>query len=1106
MEENSQTRFDRSVVVDSIRESETAADRLNQNATAEELADGLWNRVGRVQKRVERLVWVDAASSLVCLIVLIFFFGALADWWIRPSSWWGRGLVFALVVAAIVGASTWFVWNRLRKRISRLSVARRLEAVFPSMGDRLSSAVAMIESRRRSARSLSSEQLTDAAVRQAASELDRLEPERVIDWRGSARSFAMALIMVAMVLLFCFWRPAGASLVAKRLFAPTVDAQWPKEHNLILENVPERVHAGAELELFIRDTIGTLPSDTELIVRPINGQTVSVPLRITGEAAVGNFEVGSVDVDVRAFGGDDLSMPWRRIEVMDAPAIKAYQLVLTPPSYLDQQPVEVAESQFEVIAGTRVRVSAELTLPVESAELVLVQRGQSPTPIAVDVSSLGRELFVDALELNSTTEFFFRWTDTNGLVGESDRRWRATVDEDSPPRVTLAVPESDAEVTTQVDLKIAGVAIDDFGLLESWFEVRHVQTATQGRIAEREMNATTAEVQLEWTGGVEELLTLISDSSDQATGDETASESKGPELPLAQVPLAQVPLEGTTFEIVAVAIDTAGQRGQSTTRRIRIISQQAMRQAIARQQSDAMQQLMEARTQQEIALEQTEAAQSRVGGSSEQRQAAADRIQAAEVTQQAVNRNVMDSSSSAASQLRQASETAERNGLSNQALNELVESVERIAAGSLPAAKDALNNAAESLAAGSSEESKQQLDTAAAAQQDALEQLENLVQSMRRDDAKRAANDELSELAAAQARLTQQGRQTSDALNPEEERRRLAQKQRELARETEQLAQELRDLADELTTETGDADGTPDSIEADRARAAADALERGLADGEPAESDTTSPQNSAADTMRQAAEELARGREGRAESLQQGAQEQLDEARRQLSGSTGRGDNDQQSDENNTQSFAVGVQQALRRQDLLVDQLVNEPEMKVETLAEEQSAIADLTQKVASDPQAPPGFEASLEDATKDMQTAAALLKRQSERRSAEEAATAARQRLRFVVESLLSDPSESSQDGDNRAEEDTNGDDQQESQQGIPTSTLKLLRATQEFIRTRTEDIVRRQADVDALATDPVRASRLEAVKRQLAEEQTRLVERIEELVREKGESNGEN
>lgn len=1057
--------------------------------SGEELAKGLWNRIGRLQTRIQRLVWLDALSSLTSALVLIFFFGALLDWWIRPTSMWGRGAVFLLILSAILATFGWFARNRRRKRISRLAVARRLEAVFPAMGDRLSSAVAILESRRQTGEPLGSDQLADAALLQAAVELDRMQPENRVDWRSTAKSIAIASLMVGMVLLFCFWRPAGASLVAQRLFAPNMDAQWPRQHQLVLENVPEQVYSGETLEIFVRNAIGALPNDTELLFRSGDAEIVPAPLRITGEAAVGQFEVGRLDVDVRAVGGDDRSMPWQRIKVVDAPSITSYRLMLTPPGYTGLAPVEVAETQFKVLSGTRMDLAAELTLPVESAELVLKSRGQAEVSTAAQASALGTELVTENVELTFSGEFLFRWTDANGLVGESDRRWQVIVDEDSIPRVVLQRPEADTELTQQANLEIQGQANDDLGFVQSWLEVQHVQTATLGRVSARQWSEGENDVLLQWSGTVPELFESIIQS-------ETAANDAKPETTIQ----AGVGLEGTTFEITAVAIDSAGQRGQSITRRLRVISSQAMRQAIARQQSEAMRRLMDARTQQEIALEQTEAARTRVGDSAEQLQAAADRVQAAAATQQAVARDVAESTSSAAAQLRSAIDAAEQNGLPNNGLRELSEAVEQIARDPLPAAEDALKNAAESLAKGSSTDSRQQLESAAEAQQDALRQLEDLVQSMRQDDTERAVTDELSELAAAQTRLTQQARAAAEANNPDAERERLAQKQRELARSTDQLVEQLQDLADELSAEASD---SPDAERrAEQARAAADALQQGPPDGAEAGSDPTQtlPPNSAANAMRQAAEELGRGREGRAENLQREVQEQLEEARRQMNGAASPGDTLPQANENDAQTFSVGVQQALRRQSLLVEQLKNEPSMTPETLGEEQANIAELTKKSAADPQAPPGFDAALDDAAKDMQTAAALLRRNSERESAEETATAARERLRFVVESLLSEPTNAAEQPDDSSADQQNAEEPEDAQQveqrGVPTETLKLLRATQEFIRTRTEEVVSRRADTDPLAIDPVRASRLQAMQRQLADEQSRLVERIGKLV----------
>lgn len=1069
------------------------------SGSAERLAADLWDRIGRLRSRAQRLVWLSSVSALISTFVVIFFAAAALDWWLRPSSLWGRGLLLVVTSAAFVFAASWFIWRRRKRPISRSSVARRLEAVCPELGDRLSSVISLLEREQDIDKKNFPNELADAAIFRTAQELDRCQPESRLDRSSVFQSLLTAAIMLGLLLLFFFWRPAGASLATQRLFAPTSDVQWPQRNHLVLENVPAQVYAGQEFEVFVRDTAGTLPDDVQLLARSVVSPKVdSLPLRLSGEVAASDIIVGKDSIEIRATGGDDDSMPWQLIEVFDSPSITDYRLTVAPPDYLQQESFDVAETDFKVLAGTKISLYGELSLPVQSAKLRLESLGNEPVVNPLQISNDGLIIESTPIELQTSAELFVSWIDANGLEGESRRRWRISVDEDSPPRVALAKPENDTEVTSAAAIEFTADAEDNLGIVSGWFEVYHVQATQSGRVGEKTAVSNSVKLSLDWKGTVSDLINQL---SDKQTPD-SQSDSEINEEISNNNPSVDPFAEGSSIEITGVAIDTAGQHGQSTTRRLRIVSTRNMQDSIARLQSDALESLLDARTQQEIALEQTESAQARLGNSEEQQQAAADRLQAANAAQQAAAQRLSENSTSAQRQLNEALRRAAENGLENEKLQELRDSVDQISTSDLPTAQNALREAAESLAGGNTNRTEQQLETAQSAQRSTLETLDQLVQSMRRDDSRRAANDQLSELAASQARLNEQSRDIPKAIDAKSEQKRLAERQRELARSTEQLLEQLRDLERTLEAESGAPSGNQVAAEADNIRQAIRTLESGLADsGSDGEnSEESNAAGAASSVMRQAANELERGRGGQAENLQQQVQDQLEAARNQLNNSArspsiANGESSTEAAE----AFSAVVQQALTRQDAIVESLQSDPLLSPKTLAEEQADIAEVTSNLARSADAPPGFYAALEDAASDMQTAAALMRRDSERETTLETASAARERLRFIVASLLSDPNGNSENGMEEEPNSSNTDEEGERQQsGVPTETLKLLRATQDFIRSRTAQIVDQLEKDDPLAADPVRAARLESQKRQLADEQARLVQRIEQFVKE--------
>jgi hypothetical protein len=1033
------------------------------------------------------LVLIESIAAVATVLVLVIAVAAAMDYWLRPTTWIGRAILFGGLCVAIISVVGWLAWRIRNRRINNLSIAARLEAVEPGLGDRLSSVVSLLQQGK------GGNELTDAAVDQASSELAKMRPDQSIDWRPALRSAATAMVMWSLFALFCFWRPDGASLAAKRLLSPSTDARWPQRNHLVLENVPSRAYSNQQIEVFVRDTQSRLPDDVEILFRPIDAPTVSPPLKMSGETAAAQFDLGRASVDVRARGGDDTSMPWQRIELIDAPRIVASTLTLIPPAYLNRQPIEVGELQFSIIRGTQLRMEAQLSLPVRSAELVLTPfdaaTGPNTFPMTLVTESAadsgsasavatGTQLRAAPFAPESSGSLRMRWIDAAGLTGESERQWRITVDQDSVPRVVLVQPENDIEVTPTGTVDLVTECQDDFGIDSAWLEISLGGAAAPLRLAAIE-DSTQDRLRVDWRGRPEDIVSQISPSGAELAGGAS--------------------LEGTVLEIAGVAIDTAGQRGQSTVRRMRIVSAQTMRQNIAREQSEALRQLAEARVQQEIALEQTEAARGRVGDEDDLRQAAADRIGAAAAAQRAVLGNLSGQNNSAIERLNRAAEMASANKIPQPDLDTLRQAVHGIANDSGQRAREALDQAAGAMNQSRTDETRRLLDQATEAQTQAIQQLEDLVESMRLEDSQRAAADELTLLAAAQSRLADQSRAASGARDEQSERARLAAKQRELARETERAVAQLQQLAESLEADPGARD------RAARARDAAAAL-AASADAQPSTADPDADASLAtAETMRQAAEQLERGRDGRSATLQEQAMRQLNEARDRLD-SPPTSFNESSASEPQV-SFAASVDQTLRQQQAVVDQMNENSFQSADQIADQQDAIYRLATAAARSQDAPLGFPESLRDAAVDMQTASALLRRQSSMSDALEAATAARDRLKLIADSLASaneqgDPSQSPTDSP--PEDQSSDQPEEDNPQGVTLETLRLVRATQEYLRQRTEDLVNRSTEMDPLESKSTALAKIDAQRRRLADEQRRLIERIEAYLDDPaGESN---
>ncbi len=1031
-----------------------------------------------LRARVVRLLWIRAVAVLLALVVLGAAVAVGLDWWLRPSAPLGRWTTTVVLSGWLVAVAGWFLRGIPQRRISTTLVARQLERRLPALGDRLSSAVAMLDSS-----DARESELRGQVVRQAAEELSVARPEQTIDAAPAVRMAILAGLLVGTAVAAALWRPELAELAARRLFAPASAAAWPRRNYLELANVPERVHAGAEFEVFVQDRGGSLPADTAITVRTSSGERLSPPLRMSGTAGAAKIDGLGEDFAIRATGGDDDTMPWRSVRVVAAPQITSYELRLVPPEYSGRPPRTLVGERFRILAGTRLSIEAEVEPPVVEARFERVGGSRAPADGApsergttagaaseepgvwtAELGEAGNRLAVGPIVLDRGGQFVFRWTDREGLSGESRKRWRIEVEEDAVPRVALVQPAEDRELTAEGSIELEMLAEDDLGLAESWFQVQTGGTSL--RFQPERLEGTPRE-------------------HTRRTRVHVAALLEPTEAPAAGLEVGQ------TIELTGVALDTAGQRGESTTRRLRIVSTETLRQSLAADQRAALEPLREAAREQKVAAEQTEAARGRLLGDDDQRAAAEDRLRAAEAAQAAAERRVAAGPESALERLREAVRKAEDNDIEAAGLRELLSALESAAEDRMQPAGAQLETAREQLAAEEDQAAAQSMEDAIANQRQAAETLDEVVATMRRDDARRAASETLAELQADQERLREASQQVADAVDARREASRLAQQQRRLAREAEAMRERLQQLAEEL--------GEQNPQAAAAAEQAAERLQPEAGDQQP-------PSSSVADAMRAAAAELERGREGRASQLQQQIADQLAAAERELRGESGSPQSAETESEDPLQNFAAGLETLRSEQASLVAALREELDP---TLAAAQDALADESETLAATPAAPPGYPEAVTDVASEMRVAAALLRRRGSEAAAVERAESALTRLEFIAESLRGSPTPPSDASPaSEAAEQTDAESREEQNPPVPLSTLRLVRATQEFLRARTEQLAAAEqaateqaadeqaADEPAVrepAAEALRRARFAAAKRALAEEQQRLIERIE-------------
>jgi hypothetical protein len=430
----------------------------------------LETRIGALRLRVRGWVAVYGLGYWLGFALAAVLLGALADYLVRFRDPGIRVLATLAVSGVLAWAAYRYLYLPWTVRLRDVDLARRVQVRYPSLGDDLASAVEFLRQAEDdpTAGSLS---LRQAVVARATAATESLDFRGVIHPRPAWRAaFAAALVgILAAVVVVA--DPTSAEIAIARLTRPLADIPWPQVHHLVVRNPVERIARGQPFEAEVIDAEGTrLPAEVHIFYRLENPDGTlteeTEPMRLVHGMMVARRERVTRPLAFRVEGGDDRSMPWQPVEVVDPPAVASLRVTLTPPPYTGWPP-EQSDGKIRALAGTRAEITASSTKPLVAAAL-LVDRGKSvPARIAGD----GLQWTVPAESgspwiLDKSGSYGFRLTDREGISDGEDVRWEIRVVPDAPPAVALEEPGGGDNlfVTPQAVVPLGVSASDDLAV------------------------------------------------------------------------------------------------------------------------------------------------------------------------------------------------------------------------------------------------------------------------------------------------------------------------------------------------------------------------------------------------------------------------------------------------------------------------------------------------------------------------------------------------------------------------------------------------------------------------------------------------------------------
>ncbi|TWT42877.1 hypothetical protein [Botrimarina hoheduenensis] len=428
------------------------------------------DRAGHAQRREAVASWVLGVlfSFIATAIVL-----GLLDYFVRSRD---QGLRW-VATAALLGVTSVVAWRwgkrRLGQRTDRLALAERIERHRPERGSQLSSAVAFYDQEADDPTAGSAE-LRRAVIVDAAQntplEVIRQEVDRAPRRQLTRRLAVLACLMMGLTIT----NPAATRIAAERLLAPWADIAWPRLTQLHVIEAPTSVAAGGTFEVVVGNHTGAVPSDAIMEVRYGSAAPEAQPdnqpksevrsLQPLADDAVGRLEEVRRSFAFRVVGGDDDSMAWQEVDVLEAPHAIEFKLRTLPPAYSGLASAEVT-GPLRVMVGTRLDLAGLASQPLSTATVVAGEENFALTIDPADPArfALGQQVWNTEVPLTPGSTYCIKLAATSGVTGSTNAH-PYEVRPDSAPTTQWQPATDDDYVTARAVVSLCLLVQDDLAI------------------------------------------------------------------------------------------------------------------------------------------------------------------------------------------------------------------------------------------------------------------------------------------------------------------------------------------------------------------------------------------------------------------------------------------------------------------------------------------------------------------------------------------------------------------------------------------------------------------------------------------------------------------
>ncbi len=789
----------------------------------------LEEKVAAIGRTARMLLLFYGVACMLAGVVLTAFVLGLADYLLRVEDTGVRLICSAMLAACGVGGFWLLVRPAWPVGRSLLQVAQQIETRFPELRDRLSSTLQFLQQDQNDPTAGSAE-LRRSVVAETTSFVERLPLAETLNVKRPLGIGAAALGLCLLLLSICAIDAPGAGLAFHRLLVPWSAPAWPQQHKLEFVDPPAVLAAGDDFVVTVRDIAGEMPADVQIHYEfeGKSGEVITEAMQpvASSDQSLMTARLNNVarNFRYRATGGDDQNMPWLRLQVAEPPHLQDLTIRVIPPAYTRMPESVASNGHLQAIAGSKIEISGASDKPLKSLAVVFQRDAKTEKfPLSID----GQKFAIkqDAKKPWVVTESGVYWleaTSKGGVATGSQQRWQVRVKADQPPQVSLDKPASTLFVTAGSMIPLEAKVSDDLAL-----------QSIQLEYAVQEEDATPASLQL-WQPAPAET------SEDKAATDAVKSHTINYKWDLAKLPTLE---PGQRLRFFVSASDFLPQTGRSTQRDVAIISRAELEDRLAQRQGYLLTQLAAALAKQEETRTQTRSLEIQMNDVGKIGADDVDQLQSAELNQRQVQRQLNLDEDSIENQASQLLDDLENNRIDNpdsrRRMQALLEAVKNLGEDELPGisrkltaamktARVSAQNAAQKDPPGPkpdttdpstttspaarfpvSEETKEAVAEAGAKQDQTVEKLKALVESLSKWDNYRRISREVNQIrrdqekvaaATSSKRPEVEGKTSADLTAQQRaDLKKIAQQQLELARKFDKLQNRMDEMQQQLS-------------------------------------------------------------------------------------------------------------------------------------------------------------------------------------------------------------------------------------------------------------------------------------------------------------------